>query len=176
MRLETAQSRSRLSSPHLHGLYSGGCRTIPSIVQSWRRSWIPIIPFFDYPPERPRIIDYPPERPRIISTNAIEPTNMPLRNISKNRRSFPSNEASLKLFTWRWWILAKKELCHYMAWMQHGYGLPSCLRILCQIIDLTPSRLSRTNDANTVTLVWTNPSMPIWTQNTKTNQNSQNRC
>lgn len=61
----------------------------PSIVQSWRRNWIRIIPFFDYPPEIRKVI---------YTTNAIESVNMSLRKITKNRGSFPSDEALLKLF------------------------------------------------------------------------------
>jgi len=61
----------------------------PSIIQSWRRNWARIIPFFDYPPEIRRII---------YTTNAIESVNMGLRKITKNRAAFPSDEAVLKLF------------------------------------------------------------------------------
>ena len=61
----------------------------PSIVQSWRRNWARITPFFDYPPEIRRVI---------YTTNAIESVNMSLRKITKNRGSFPSDEALLKLF------------------------------------------------------------------------------
>jgi putative transposase len=61
----------------------------PPIVQSWRRNWARIIPFFDYPPEIRRVI---------YTTNAIESVNMSLRKITKNRGSFPSDEALLKLF------------------------------------------------------------------------------
>lgn len=61
----------------------------PSIAQSWRRNWERVIPFFDYPPEIRRII---------YTTNAIESVNMSLRKITKNRGSFPSDEALLKLF------------------------------------------------------------------------------
>ena len=61
----------------------------PSIVQSWRRNWERIIPFFDYPPEIRKVI---------YTTNAIESVNMSLRKITKNRGSFPSDESLLKLF------------------------------------------------------------------------------
>ncbi|GAO35422.1 transposase [Sulfuricella sp. T08] len=61
----------------------------PSIVQSWWRNWERIIPFFDYPPEIRKVI---------YTTNAIESVNMSLRKITKNRGSFPSDEALLKLF------------------------------------------------------------------------------
>ena len=61
----------------------------PTIVKSWRSNWSRITPFFDYPPEIRRII---------YTTNAIESVNMSLRKITKNRGSFPSDDALLKLF------------------------------------------------------------------------------
>jgi putative transposase len=61
----------------------------PPIGQSWRRNWPRLIPFFDYPPEIQKVI---------YTTNAIESVNMSLRKITKNRGSFPSDEALLKLF------------------------------------------------------------------------------
>jgi putative transposase len=61
----------------------------PSIGPSWRRNWTRIIPFFDYPPEIRKVI---------YTTNAIESVNMGLRKVTKNRGSFPSDEALLKLF------------------------------------------------------------------------------
>src|SRR5438477_90044 len=61
----------------------------PPIAQSWRRNWSRIIPFFDYPPEIRKVI---------YTTNAIESVNMSLIKITKNRGSFPSDEALLKLF------------------------------------------------------------------------------
>ena len=61
----------------------------PPIGQSWRRNWARITPFFDYPPEIRKVI---------YTTNAIESLNMSLRKITKNRGSFPSDEALLKLF------------------------------------------------------------------------------
>ena len=61
----------------------------PSIIKSWRSNWARLIPFFDYPPEIRKVI---------YTTNAIESVNMSLRKITKNRGSFPSDEALLKLF------------------------------------------------------------------------------
>ncbi|OYY71993.1 MAG: IS256 family transposase, partial [Gammaproteobacteria bacterium 28-57-27] len=61
----------------------------PAISQSWRRNWTRLTPFFDYPPEIRKVI---------YTTNAIESVNMGLRKISKNRGSFPSDDAVLKLF------------------------------------------------------------------------------
>lgn len=63
--------------------------THPSIGRSWRRNWPRVIPFFDYPPEIRKVI---------YTTNAIESLNMSLRKITKNRGSFPSDEALTKLF------------------------------------------------------------------------------
>lgn len=59
------------------------------IGQSWRRNWSRLIPLFDYPPEIRKVI---------YTTNAIESVNMGLRKLSKNRGSFPSDEALTKLF------------------------------------------------------------------------------
>jgi putative transposase len=61
----------------------------PPIGQSWRRNWSRIIPFFDYPAEIRKVI---------YTTNAIESINMSLRKLTKNRGSFPSDEALIKLF------------------------------------------------------------------------------
>lgn len=61
----------------------------PRIVQSWQRNWPRIIPFFDYPAEIRKVI---------YTTNAIESVNMSLRKITKNRGSFSSDDALLKLF------------------------------------------------------------------------------
>ena len=61
----------------------------PPIAKSWRNNWMRIIPFFDYPPEIRKII---------YTTNAIESVNMSLRKVSKNRSSFPNDEAVTKLF------------------------------------------------------------------------------
>ena len=59
------------------------------IGQSWRRNWPRLIPFFDYPPEIRKVI---------YTTNAIESVNMSLRELTKNRGAFPSDEALVKLF------------------------------------------------------------------------------
>jgi len=71
----------------------------PTIVKSWRSNWARITPFFDYPPEIRRII---------YTTNAIESVNMSLRKITKNRGSFPSDDALLKLFYLALANIAKK--------------------------------------------------------------------
>ena len=59
------------------------------IGQSWRRNWLRLTPFFDYPPDIRKVI---------YTTNAIESVNMSLRKLTKNRGSFPSDDALMKLF------------------------------------------------------------------------------
>ena len=61
----------------------------PSIVQSWRRNWSRIVPFFDYPPEIRKVI---------YTTNAIESVNMRLRKVTKSRGSFPNDDALIKRY------------------------------------------------------------------------------
>jgi putative transposase len=60
----------------------------PTISRSWRRNWERVTPLFSYPPEI---------RKAIYTTNAIESVNMSLRKVTKNRGSFPNDEAMLKL-------------------------------------------------------------------------------
>ena len=60
----------------------------PTISKSWRNNWERIIPLFSYPPEI---------RKAIYTTNAIESLNMSLRKVTKNRGSFPNDEAMTKL-------------------------------------------------------------------------------
>jgi putative transposase len=60
----------------------------PTIVQSWRRAWDNVIPFFAFPPEVRRVI---------YTTNAIESLHMQLRKIIKTRGHFPNDDAAIKL-------------------------------------------------------------------------------
>lgn len=60
----------------------------PTISRLWRRQWERVIPLFGYPPEIRRVI---------YTTNAVESLHMALRKVIKNRGSFPSEEAALKL-------------------------------------------------------------------------------
>ncbi len=60
----------------------------PTISKSWRNNWERIIPLFSYPPEI---------RKAIYTTNTIESLNMSLRKVTKNRGSFPNDEAMTKL-------------------------------------------------------------------------------
>jgi putative transposase len=60
----------------------------PTIVQSWRRAWQHVIPFFAFPPLVRKVV---------YTTNVIESLHMQLRKIIKNRGHFPSDEAATKL-------------------------------------------------------------------------------
>ena len=60
----------------------------PTISQAWQRNWERLTPFLAYPEEIRRVI---------YTTNAVESVNMSLRKIIKNRGSFPTDEAALKL-------------------------------------------------------------------------------
>lgn len=60
----------------------------PTISPIWRRNWERVVPFLAYPEEIRKVI---------YTTNAIESVNMGLRKIIKNRGSFPTDEAAMKL-------------------------------------------------------------------------------
>jgi putative transposase len=79
----------------------------PAIIQSWHRHWSNIITFFDYPPEIRKVV---------YTTNAIESINMSLRKISKNRSSFPTDEAVMKLFYLAIRNISKKWTMPIQAW------------------------------------------------------------
>lgn len=60
----------------------------PMISKSWENNWRRITPFFAYPEEIRRVI---------YTTNAIESLNNSLRKVTKNRNSFPNEDAVIKL-------------------------------------------------------------------------------
>jgi putative transposase len=60
----------------------------PVIYTSWKEQWSYLIPCFGYPPEIRRVI---------YTTNAIESMNRSIRKITKNRGSFPNDDAVMKL-------------------------------------------------------------------------------
>jgi putative transposase len=59
-----------------------------AIARLWREHWERVIPFFALPPEVRKVA---------YTTNAVESLHMSLRKVIKNRGSFPSEEAALKL-------------------------------------------------------------------------------
>jgi putative transposase len=60
----------------------------PTISRSWMNHWQRVIPFFAFPDNI---------RKAIYTTNAIESLNMTLRKVIKNHRSFPTDEAAMKV-------------------------------------------------------------------------------
>lgn len=63
-------------------------KKFPTVLASWRRAWMQVIPFFAFPPEVRRII---------YTTNALESVHAQLRKIIKTRGHFPNDEAATKL-------------------------------------------------------------------------------
>ena len=78
-----------------------------AISQSWRRHWARIIPFFAYPTEIRKVI---------YTTNAVESINMSLRKVTKNRGSFPNDDAVVKLFYLALRNIAKKWTMPIRDW------------------------------------------------------------
>ncbi len=58
------------------------------IADVWERNWERVIPFFEFPEEIRKII---------YTTNAVESLHRTLRKVTKNRHSFPTQEAAIKL-------------------------------------------------------------------------------
>jgi putative transposase len=81
--------------------------THPTISKSWRNNWERIIPLFSYPPEI---------RKAIYTTNAIESLNMSLRKVTKNRGSFPNDEAMTKLLYLAMKNISKKWTMPIREW------------------------------------------------------------
>jgi len=79
----------------------------PTISKSWRNNWERIIPLFSYPPEI---------RKATYTTNAIESLNMSLRKVTKNRGSFPNDEAMTKLLYLAMKNLSKKWTLPIRDW------------------------------------------------------------
>jgi putative transposase len=78
----------------LHAFASGPWgQKFPMIVDSWKRNWEHVIPFYDFP----MII-----RKLIYTTNAIESLNGRVRKAVQLRGHFPSDEAATKLI---WLVL-----------------------------------------------------------------------
>jgi putative transposase len=79
----------------------------PTIARSWRSNWERITPFFAYPADIRKVI---------YTTNAIESVNMSLRKIIKNRGSFPTDEAALKLLYLALQNIARKWTMPIKEW------------------------------------------------------------
>ena len=83
--------------------------THPSVSKSWYSNWERLIPFFAYPKEIRRVI---------YTTNAIESMNMSLRKVTKNRGSFPTDDAVFKLLYLALMNITKKWNMPIQHWKQ----------------------------------------------------------
>ncbi len=81
----------------------------PNISQSWRNNWERLSTFFDYPPQIRKVI---------YTTNAIESLNASLRKVTKTRRSFPNDEAVMKVLYLALHNIAKKWTMPIRDWKQ----------------------------------------------------------
>lgn len=81
----------------------------PMVSKSWRTNWSRITPFFAYPPEIRKVI---------YTTNAIESLNNSLRKVTRNRNSFPNDEAAIKLLYMALKNIAKKWTMPLKGWPQ----------------------------------------------------------
>ena len=79
----------------------------PMISQKWISNWGELSTFFEFPNEIRRVI---------YTTNAIESMNMGLRKVTKNRASFPNDEAALKLLYLALRNMAKKWTMPIKEW------------------------------------------------------------
>ena len=76
-----------------------------AIGKLWKENWERVIPFFAFPEEVRKVI---------YTTNAVEALHRGLRKIIKNRGSFPSEEAALKLL-----YLALENISEKWETVQH---------------------------------------------------------
>ncbi len=81
----------------------------PMIAKSWRNNWSRITPFFAYSEDIRRVI---------YTTNAIESLNSSLRKVTKNRNSFPNDEAAIKLLYMALMNIIKKWTMPIRGWPQ----------------------------------------------------------
>lgn len=79
----------------------------PMIAKSWYTNWERLNTFFGYPQEIRRII---------YTTNAIESMNSMLRKVTKNRGSFPNDDAGIKLLYMAIRNIAKKWTMPLQNW------------------------------------------------------------
>lgn len=81
----------------------------PYITKSWYNNWDNLAIFFQYPAEIRRVI---------YTTNAIELLNSQLRKVTKNKRSFPSDDAVFKTLYLAIEYITKKWTMPIQNWNQ----------------------------------------------------------
>ena len=79
----------------------------PMIAKSWRTRWTEIIPFMKFSPEIKKAL---------YTTNAIESVNYTIRKVVKNRQSFPTDEAAMKLIFMALQKISKKWTMPIRDW------------------------------------------------------------
>ncbi|MGN8033963.1 transposase [Chitinophaga sp. 22321] len=77
------------------------------MIKSWRENWEDLTVFFDFPMEIRQII---------YTTNLIENLNGKIRKYTKNRLSFPTDEAVLKSVYLALWEVSKKWTMPIRNW------------------------------------------------------------
>jgi putative transposase len=88
-----------------------------AIGRLWREQWERVIPFFSLPPEVRKVA---------YTTNAVESLHMSLRKVIKNRGSFPSEEAAIKLL-----YLALSRMVAKWDTVQHWKQMLNYLDAVC---------------------------------------------
>jgi len=79
----------------------------PMISRSWKSRWAELTPFFKFPATIRKVI---------YTTNAIESLNFTVRKITKNRQSFPSADAAIKLLFMALQNISKKWTMPIRDW------------------------------------------------------------
>ena len=79
----------------------------PYITKSWYANWDNLIIFLQYPAEIRKVI---------YTTNAIESLNSQLRKVTKNKRTFPNDEAVFKMLFLAIGYIAKKWTMPILNW------------------------------------------------------------
>ena len=95
------------------------------VADVWERNWQRIIPFFEFPEDIRKIV---------YTTNAVESLHMSLRRVTKNRGSFPTQNAAIKLI-----YLAVKNASKNWEFVQSWCGA------LRQFTLRWPERIERAN-------------------------------
>ena len=79
----------------------------PIIIRSWEKNWDELTAYFKYPYEMRRII---------YTTNTIEGYHRQLRKVTKNKTSYPSDEALIKIIYLATMDISKKWTMPIRNW------------------------------------------------------------
>jgi putative transposase len=97
--------------------FEGQWGKYPAVGRLWREQWNRVTPFFSLPPEVRKVA---------YTTNAVESLHMTLRKVIKNRGSFPSEEAAIKLL-----YLALSKVSAKWEYVQHWKEMLNYLDAVC---------------------------------------------